>query len=132
MTKSAFLKNWSLVLGTMNLMAGLLLVFFPVLVLRFLKIEAPPTEGLVFVSWIGVFVMSVGVSYVLAMGRRGHGEAVWIFSSVVMVLTAVFLTARILGESMPGAWTLVAAACALVALVQIVLLRAGWWRDVHR
>lgn len=132
MTKTTFLKYWSLAVGAMDVLIGLLLVFFPVLVLRFLKIEAPSAEGLVFLSWVGVFVMSVGLSYVLAMGRRGHGEAVWIFSSVASMLTAVFLTARILGESMAGGWTLVAAACALVALVQITLLRAGWWRDVHR
>ena len=132
MTKTAFLKYWSLAVGTMDVLIGLLLVFFPALMLQMLKIEPPSADGLVFVSWIGVFVISVGLSYGLAFGRRGHGEAVWIFSSVVCLLSAVFLTTRILGESMPGSWTLVAVACALVALVQIVFLRAGWWREVHR
>ncbi len=132
MTKTAFLKYWSLAVGTMDVLLGLLLVFSPALMLRMLKIEPPSADGLVFVSWIGVFVISVGLSYGLTFGRRGHGEAVWIFSSGGCLLTAVFLTTRILGESMPGSWTLIAVACALVALVQIALLRAGWWREVHR
>jgi hypothetical protein len=132
MTKTAFLKYWSLAVGTMDVLIGLLLIFFPALMLRMVKIAEPSADGLVFVSWIGVFVMSVGLSYGLAFGRRGHGEAAWIFSSTVRLLTVFFLTSRILGESLPGGWTLVAVACALVALVQIVLLRKGWWREVHR
>lgn len=132
MTKVGFLKYWSVMVGAMDALTGLLLVFFPDLVLRMLKIEPPPAEALVFLSWIGVFVMSVGLSYGLALGRRGRGEAAWIFTSLVRMMVAVFLTVRILDESLPGAWALVAAADASVALVQIVLLRMGWWREVQR
>jgi len=42
---------------------------------------------------------------------------------------AVFLTTMVLKETMETAWLLVAASDAAVALVQIVILRLGWWRE---
>lgn len=132
MTKSNFLKFWSAAVGSMDALTGILLIFFPVLVLKMLKIEPPSQDALVFLSWIGVFVMSVGLSYGLALGKRGRAEAVWVFTSMVRLLVAVFLTIRILDGSLQRAWALVALSDAVVALIQIAILRAGWWREVHR
>ena len=87
---------------------------------------------MVFLSWIGVFVMSVGLSYGLALSRRGRGEAVWMFTSLVRIMVAVFLTVRILDGSLQKTWALVAVSDASVAVVQIAILRAGWWREVQR
>jgi hypothetical protein len=97
-----------------------------------LKIEPPSADALVFLSWIGVFVMSVGLSYGLALGKRGRAEAVWVFTSLVRIMVAVFLMVRILDGSLQRAWALVALSDAVVALIQIAILRAGWWREVHR
>ena len=94
--------------------------------------QPPAGEVLVFISWIGVFVMSVGLSYGLALGKRGWGEAVWIFTSLVRIMVAVFLTTRILDGSLAKAWALVALADASVALVQMAIVRAKWWREVNR
>lgn len=132
MTRVRFLKFWSIAVGSMDALTGLLLMFSPMLVLKMLRIEPPSPDALVFLSWIGVFVMSVGLSYGLALGKRSRGEAVWIFTSMVRILVAVFLTVRILDGSLQKAWALVALADASVALVQGIMLRAGWWREVHR
>lgn len=132
MTRTKFLRFWSMAVGSMDAMTGVLLIFFPALVMRMLKIEPPAEESLVFVSWIGVFVMSVGLSYGLALGKRGRGEAVWMFTSLVRISVAVFLTVRILDGSLAKAWAMVALADAAVALVQMVALRSGWWREVQR
>ena len=132
MTKVKFLKFWSIAVGSMDALTGLLLIFVPGLVLQMLKIGQPSADALVFLSWIGVFVMSVGLSYGLALGRRGRGEAAWVFTSLVRIMVAVFLTVRILDDSLPNAWALVAVADASVAMVQIAVLRAGWWREVSR
>lgn len=132
MKRVSFLKFWSIAVGSMDALTGMLLIFCPALVLKMLNIEPLPQDALVFLSWIGVFVMSVGLSYGLALSTRGRAEAAWIFTSMVRILVAVFLTVRILDESLPRMWALVALADASVALVQIAILRAGWWREVHR
>ena len=41
MTKVKFLKFWSIAVGSMDALTGLLLIFFPVLVLKMLMIEPP-------------------------------------------------------------------------------------------
>ena len=98
-----------------------------------LKIVPPSADAMVYLSWIGVFVMSVGLSYALALGKhRGSGEAVWTFTAMVRMLVAVFLTARIVGHSLESGWILVAVSDATVAAVQIVILRKRWWREAQR
>ena len=132
MNKPKILKAWSALVGAMDAVTGLLLVVSPATVLKLLGIAPPSPESLVFLSWIGVFVMAVGLSYGLALGRRGRGEAVWIFTALVRSLVAAFLTFRILDGSLPKAWFVVAFADAAVALVQGVVLRSGWWREVPK
>ena len=133
MKRSDFLKLWSIAVGAMDALTGLLLVFFPASVLAMLGIDQPSADALVFLSWIGVFVMAVGLSYGLALGkRRSRGETVWMVTSIVRVLVAVFLTFKIIDESMAMAWMLVAVADCVVALVQIAVLRAGWWKEPSR
>lgn len=133
MTKTRFLKFWSVSVGSMDAITGLLLIFAPELVLRLLKIEAPSPDAMIFLSWIGVFVMAVGLSYGLALGRhRGAGEAVWRFTSLARILVAVFLVIQITRENMALAWLVVALSDGFVALVQVVILRKGWWREAVR
>lgn len=133
MTKTSFLKFWSLAVGSMDALTGLLLIFMPGLVLRLLKIEAPSPDAIVFLSWIGVFVMAVGLSYGLALGRhRAAGETVWLFTSMARILVTVFLTIQITLEIMTPAWAVVALSDGMVALVQMVILRKGWWREALR
>jgi hypothetical protein len=133
MKRTDFLKLWSIAVGGMDASTGLLLVFFPASVLAMLGIDQPSADALVFLSWIGVFVMAVGLSYGLALGkRRSRGETVWMVTSLVRILVAVFLTFQIIGESMAMAWMLVAVADCVVALVQIAVLRAGWWKEPSR
>lgn len=133
MTKTRFMKFWSVAVGSMDAITGLLLIFAPALVLRLLKIEAPSPDAMIFLSWIGVFVMAVGLSYGLALGRhRGAGETVWMFTSLARILVAVFLIIQITQENMAPAWLLVALSDGLVAFVQMVILRKGWWREAQR
>jgi hypothetical protein len=133
MTKTKFLKFWSVAVGSMDALTGLLLIFVPAQVLSLLKIEVPSPDAMIFLSWIGVFVMAVGLSYGLALGRhRGSGEAVWLFTSLARTLVAVFLVIQITQKNMAPAWLLVAMPDGLVALVQMAILRKSWWREAQR
>jgi hypothetical protein len=133
MNRLVFLKFWSVAVGTMDALTGLLLVTAPGFVLQLLKIAPPSADALVFLSWIGVFVMAVGLSYGFALGsHRGRGETVWAFTALVRVLVAVFVVVRIVGGSLEAAWGMVALSDFSVAVVQILILRKGWWREARR
>ncbi len=86
-------------------------------------------ESLVFVSWIGVFVTGVGLSYALVFGNRPAGAAVWTFTGMVRLLVCVFLTIQVLAGRMPMAWLFVAGADGFVAIAQFAALGAGWWKE---
>lgn len=113
----------------MDALTGLLLIFSPAAVLQLLGIRTPSAEALTYVSWIGVFVMSVGFSYGLVFLKRRHGEAVWAFTAAVRMFVAVFLTVQVLNDVMEKAWMLVAVSDAAVGLLQVITLRLGWWRE---
>ena len=132
MTHVKFLRFWSIAMGSMDSLTGVWLIFYPAGVLSLLGIAPPNGEALIYLSWIGVFVLSVGLSYGLALGKRGWAEATWIFTSGTRILVAVFLAAKILDETLVKPWALVALADATVAIIQIAILRAGWWKEVHR
>ena len=133
MTKIRFLKFWSVAVGAMDAVTGMLLILVPEWVLHLLRIEPPAPEATVYLSWIGVFVMAVGLSYGLALGgRRSRGETVWMFTALVRILVAVFLAAKISAGVMAPAWAAVALSDGMVALVQIAIMRKGWWREVPR
>lgn len=133
MNKSRFLKLWSLAMGGMDAATGLLLIVAPGMVLRLLSIPPPLPESLVFLSWIGVFVMAVGLSYGWALsGSRAAGETVWRSTALVRMLVAVFLAMQITRGSLHPMWAIVAASDAAVAIVQIIILRRGWWREEAR
>jgi hypothetical protein len=130
MNKSLFLKLWSLGVGAMDALTGLLLIIAPSFVLQLLFISPPSSESLVFQSWIGVFVMSVGLSYSWALsGRRVAGETVWGFTALVRMLVALFLAIQITRGTLHPMWAIVAVSDASVAIVQIVILWLGWWKE---
>ena len=133
MSKTRFLISWSVMVGAMDALTGLLLILVPGLVLRLLNIEAPSPDAMVFLSWIGVFVMAVGLSYGFALGRhRGRGETMWMFTSLARIMVALFLIIQITMGHMAFAWAVVAVSDGVVALVQMVILRQGWWREATR
>ncbi|MBC8126933.1 MAG: hypothetical protein H8M99_07300 [Gloeobacteraceae cyanobacterium ES-bin-144] len=132
MNHAILLKTWSIIIGVMEVLTGLIFILAPGSVLRLLKVEFPSQEALVFLSWIGVFIMAVGLSYGLALRHRARGETVWAFTSLVSIMIVVFLTWHILDETMRREWAVLVMIHATVALVQVSILRAKWWKDVHR
>lgn len=130
MNKREIIKWWSVGAGSMDAITGLLLIVAPAMVLRLLGIAQLAAESLIFLNWVGVFVMAVGLSYGIALTGRARGEAVWMFTGLVRILVAVFLTIRVVTGAMEPAWLLVAASDGLVALGQGAILLAGWWKEV--
>jgi hypothetical protein len=132
MNKTGFIKFWSIAVGSMDAVTGILLMFFPLHVLQMLGIAAPSADAVVFLRWIGVFVCGVGLSYGLSLGRRSRGETVWVFTALIRSLVAVFVLIQIMLDSLVPAWGLVGISDAFVAVVQVVILRLGWWKGVAK
>lgn len=132
MSRITFLRFWSIAVGSMDALTGVFLIVAPAQVLRMLGISPPSPDALVFLSWMGVFVLGVGLSYALALGRRSCGETVWIFTALVRMLVSLFLAVKILAGVMPMAWSIVAFSDGLVAVAQMVILRLGWWKGAQR
>jgi hypothetical protein len=132
MHRKLILKGWSISVGSMDALTGLLLILQPRLVLKLLDIREISTGSCVFLSWIGVFVFAVGLSYGFALGGRERGEFVWIYTALTRMLVAIFLTVHILDGSLSRAWGWVALSDASVAGVQWAILRAKWWKEVAK
>lgn len=124
MNRRKLLVGWSMAVGAMDAVTGILLVLIPGLVLGLLGIDPPGAEAQVFLSWIGVFVASVGLSYgLVALGPEAAG-AVWLFTALVRMMVAVFLTVQVVFmHRLEAGWLLVGVSDALVALVQLVAWR---------
>ena len=123
-----WLRVWSASVGAMDALTGVMLVFFPAMTLGLIGIVPPPHESLVLVSWIGVFVTGVGLSYGMALGSPAYGAAVWGVTGLVRALVAVFLTIKILSGALAPAWLMVALTDGVVAAAQFTVLRMGWWK----
>lgn len=130
MNKRLILRWWSVAAGGMDAVTGLLLILAPLMVLRLLGIAPPSGEVVVFLSWVGVFVLAVGLSYGFALRGNAFGETVWMFTGMVRGLVAIFLTEKVMFGAMEPAWLLVAGSDASVAVAQGWMLRAGWWKEV--
>jgi hypothetical protein len=124
-----FAVLWSLCAGAMDALTGLLLILCPSLVLRLLGIPPLTPETTTFLAWVGVFVASVGLSYGWSLRGGTAAETVWGFTAMIRLAVAAFLSWQILSRNLPPAWATVAISDALVATIQIVGLRAGWWKD---
>ncbi|MBK1883058.1 hypothetical protein JIN85_11570 [Luteolibacter pohnpeiensis] len=128
MNRLRFLRLWSLAVGAMDASTGLLLVTAPVVTLKWMGIPPLDQAAWVFLSWIGVFVAAVGLSYGWVFRGEREGETVWFFTGLVRLLVAVFLVVKILGGALPMAWITVAITDAVVGAGQWFFVRAGWWR----
>lgn len=128
MSRIKFLHLWSIAVGAMDAITGLLLVVSPTLLLRWLQVPPFDLTALVFLSWMGVFIGSVGLSYGLVLRGNREGETVWIFTGTIRTLVAIFVIMKIIVGELPMPWALVAATDGMVAIGQFVLLRAGWWK----
>lgn len=117
--------------GLSDTSTGFLLVFAPAWTLTLMGVHHPPVP-IEFASFVGVFVLGVGLAYLsitrlpLDAAHAQQWQTVWILTALIRSLVAVFLTGKVLAGQMEMAWITVAIADGLLALIQWVGLALGW------
>jgi hypothetical protein len=91
-----------------------------------------PPQPIEFASFVGVFVLGVGLVYLYAMrlplnaAHASRWQAVWTLTGLIRTLVAVFLLAEIASGRMERAWLTVAIFDGTLALIQWIGLTKGW------
>jgi len=109
---------------------GALLVLAPLWTLHLLRIPVMPVEP-VYLRFVGVFVLGVGLSYLypFCLGEGGKRDRLFAgvlhVTALVRFCVAAFVTVSVLGGALTPAWITVALTDALLAAVQVFMLARG-------
>lgn len=128
MISRPFYLAFQLLAGAGDALTGILLVLAPGFALRAMGIRHPPAD-LIAVSFVGAFVFSVGLSYLLFLRRPASAEriaavrALWLVTGVQRICIALFVAMAVLARSLELAWSLVSAYDASIAAFQLFVLR---------
>ena len=118
------LYQWGV--GGMDACAGFLLVFFPAWTLNLMGMTQVP-EPVDIISFVGIFVMAVGLSYFLVREKDVVGwEMQWRVSGVMRACVACFLAWKIFGSDWEIRWATVLFTDVSIAVVQFTGLKKGW------
>ncbi|MGA3370577.1 MAG: hypothetical protein ABSC48_02330 [Terracidiphilus sp.] len=125
------LIGYQLATGLSDTMTGALLMIAPAFTLALMRLRAP-ADALVYLSFIGSFVLSVGLScfygaYVM-MCRRSPCklEIVWLLTAITRASVAIFVVTQILTHTLDAGWFTVAVTDGVCVLFQAIGLRKGW------
>ena len=120
------------VAGLCDTGTGLLLIVAPARTLRLMGLTII-SEPAVFIRYIGVFVLSVGLTYLWAAASwplTSHAHigwsAQWKITALVRTLVAVFIVWQVASSALEIRWTSVALSDGVFAAIQWIGLRKGW------
>ena len=120
------LKLFQWAVGAYDASTGILLVLAPVWTLHLMGMKNIPDPADI-ISFVGIFVAAVGVSYFLVHREDVVGwKMQWKVTALVRLSVACFLTWKIFGANWETRWITVLLTDLVIAAVQIVGLKRGW------
>jgi hypothetical protein len=118
--------------GLCDSCTGLLLIGAPVWTLHLMGLTVIP-QPVAFVRYIGVFVFSVGLSYLWAAVRwplTSHAHigwsTQWKITAMIRASVAVFVLWQVVSAGIEARWITVAFSDGMFALIQCLGLEKGW------
>jgi hypothetical membrane protein len=129
------LIGYQLLIGASDTMTGALLIIAPAFTLQLMGLHAV-AESLPYLSFIGAFVLSVGLACLYGasvMIRRGNPcklEVVWLLTAITRASVAIFVIVQILAHALDAGWITVAFTDGACVLIQAIGLRKGWLAHV--
>ncbi|MGA2278199.1 MAG: hypothetical protein ABSG00_11385 [Terracidiphilus sp.] len=133
----SILIGYQLLIGLSDTMTGALLIVAPAFTLRLMRLHAS-ADALPFLSFIGAFVLSVGLACfygALVTIRRGTPskvEVVWLLTAITRASVAIFVGEQILTHELEAGWLSVTVSDGACVLIQAIGLRKGWLANVAR
>jgi hypothetical protein len=131
------LIGYQLLIGFSDAMTGALLIIAPVFALGLMRLRAP-ADALPFVSFIGAFVLSVGLACLygaFVIARRGSPcklQVVWLLTAITRASVAIFVVGQILAHTLGAGWLSVVLSDGACVMIQAIGLRKGWLAHVAR
>jgi len=123
MKPEALARLLALAAGAADFLSGLGLVFAPALTLALMRIPVPGAEALAYVRFVGVFVASVGASYLWALPvPELRLRPVLGFTLLFRAFVGSFALVAALTGLLPSAWLLITVADYGLAAAQLWLL----------
>ena len=133
----SLLLGYQLLAGVSDTSTGALLIVAPIQVLGLMGLQVP-ADSAPFLSFIGAFVLAVGLSYLyggLLVGRassRSRLETVWLLTAIIRSSVAVFVFAEVFATALQPGWLIIAVFDGACVFVQAFGLRKGWLLNVAR
>lgn len=130
MNRTALLV-YQLMIGLSDTATGALLIVAPAMTLRLMRLQAP-CDALVYLSFVGAFVMAVGLCCLYGAyltwcdGCEKRLTTVWLLTAMLRASVAVFVAAQVMKGTLQTGWILVAAFDGACVLIQAVGVRRGW------
>ena len=128
------LEFYQVAAGLSDTSTGVLLLAAPLWTLHLMHVSQAATPA-VFDSFIGAFVLGVGLTYLWIALRHWRGlaseaewESQWRCTALIRSCVAVFLFAEVAAGHMESAWGVVAVSDAALAAIQGLGLHRGWLR----
>jgi len=132
--KHRLLLAYQLLTGLSDTSTGILLLAAPAFTLHLMRLQAP-AAALPYLSYIGAFVLSVGLACfygALLITRHRFTaklEVVWLLTAITRGIVALFVLSKIATGALPAGWITVALSDGAFALLQLIGLSRGWLSD---
>jgi hypothetical protein len=127
-----WLLPYQWVAGLCDTSTGLLLIAAPAWTLRIMGLSVIP-QPVAFVRYIGVFVLSVGLTYLWAAAQWPLSprdniawSTQWKITALIRTLVAVFILWQVATAAIESRWITVAFSDGAFAIIQWIGLRKGW------
>jgi hypothetical protein len=133
--KDLVLLSYQLIAGVSDASTGVLLIAAPLFTIRMMGMTVP-RDAAPFLSFIGAFVLAVGLSYLygaLLIHRAGGAprlEAVWLLTAIIRSSVAIFVLAAVIAGTLSAGWLTIAVFDGICVLIQARGLRRGWLSHV--
>lgn len=128
---------YQLLIGLSDFSTGALLLAAPEFTLRLMRLRVS-ADVIPFISFVGAFVLSVGLSclygawLIHSAGSVPRLEAVWLLTAITRGSVAIFIIAAIINGSLESGWLAVAIFDGACTLIQAIGFRRGWLSNVGR
>ena|SRR5450755_4095987 len=135
--KRRILLGYQILTGLSDTTTGILLMISPALALRLMRLDLPSCS-LPFLSYIGTFVLSVGVACLYGaylVTRQDFApklEVVWLLTAITRGLVTIFIVWKVTSGVLEAGWLTVAISDGTFALIQGIGLYRRWLADVAR